>query len=347
MRRDILFFVKGVPQELFVGDSHYFLASITGNAQQIAQEIREKFPEFDIFVRTKPDFPLLGFGFRHESEDLAPLLHGAHRQVSGLVDGYSLITDEPPRFSDLILVREGHDDHALIQIYRRQGWAFCREPQSSGMDQWRARNEQMLRRLLHFFDVVAEDPSAPMNDLRSNLLNAARMFRHGAASQSTEIEFLAKFSALECLVCGSERHGREALLQSKLTKLFNDDAIVTPDRVSRLWELRCSWSHQARPYATSADREVYPPGAGTLHVERLFAGVVCFALDNADFVETLDELWRRADSYTIPELVASHRPPACAGMAIEEAIIDTNLRVRAVGPLFDGLYGTKAKGLVL
>jgi hypothetical protein len=269
-------------------------------------------------------------------------LQGAHRQVSGLVDGYSLITDEPPRFSDLILIREGDDEHAMIQIYRRQGWASCHEPQSNGINQWRARNEQMLRRLLHFFDVVAEDPTAPMNDLRSNLLNAARMFRHGAASHSAEIEFLAKFSALECLVCGRRRHGREALLQSKLTKLFKDDAIVTTDRVSRLWELRCSWSHQARPYATSADGEVYPPGAGTLHVERLFAGVVCFALDYADFVETLDELWQRADSYTIPELVASHRPPGCARMAIEEAMIDTNLQVRAVGPLFDRLYARPA-----
>jgi hypothetical protein len=76
MRRDILFFVKGVPQELFVRDAHYFIANITGNAQVITQGIREQFPDFDIFARTKPDLPLLGFGFRHDSEDLAHFCKG-------------------------------------------------------------------------------------------------------------------------------------------------------------------------------------------------------------------------------------------------------------------------------
>jgi hypothetical protein len=84
-----------------------------------------------------------------------------------------------------------------------------------------------------------------MNDLRDNLLHALRMFRHGASFQEAGQEFLAKFSALECLVCGSERHGRKALLQSRLTELFDDDMIIStvlPDDRSEADTI--AWSHE-------------------------------------------------------------------------------------------------------
>ena len=84
--------------------------------------------------------------------------------------------------------------------------------------------------------------------------------------------------------------------------------------------------------------ELYPPGAATLHVDRLFSGVAYFALDNADSVETLEELWERAASYILPELIASHRPQGHSLLAVEEAIITTNTEVRFVGPLFDMFY---------
>lgn len=338
MRRDILFFVKGIPQDSLVRDAHYFLAPVSGNANQLVDQLHERFPGFDGFMRMRPELPVMAFGIRLEIEDLKEALSIAHRQVSGLIDGYSLLTDDPPSLADAVLVRNGDEEHAEIRQYKKGGWVTSEDKGSSARNQWDGRNAQLLAQLLQFFDVVTHDPKTPPTELRTNLLYALRMYREGGASGSAGIEYLAKFSALECIVCGSATHGKEQLLTTRLTALFEDPEIINAERMGRLWQLRCSASHQARAYPDIEEDESYPPGVGTIYVERLMAGAVYFALENGYQVDTVDELWDLAQSYILPELIIEHRPQGLTRISVESMIIDPKLRAVGAGPLFDRLY---------
>lgn len=338
MRRDILFYVKGIPEDRLVRDAHYFLAPVAGKALKLVEHLRVRFPGFDAFMRISPELQLLAFGIRLEIEDLKDALRVAHRQVSGLIDGYSLITDAPPKLADVVLVRGGDQSDAAIKVYKRGGWATSENKTPSARGQWEGRNAMLLTQLLQFFDVVAHDPRAPLTELRTDLLYALRMYRGGGESEMAGIEFLAKFSALECLVCGSATHNKKHLLTTRITALFDDTDIINSERMRCLWELRCSASHQARAFTDIDQDENYPPAVGTMCVEHLMAGAVYFALENGYRVETTEELWALAKNYDLPELIIGHRPEGLTRIAVESIVIDPKLAAIGAGHLFDRLY---------
>lgn len=341
MQRDILFFLKGIPKRHFVVDRHYFLASIVETGEQLVSIIRQKFPAFDLFDKTWPQHPLIVFGFRNDTENVESILKMAYRQISGLMDGYSLILDEPPIMSDLALVRVGNDDHSEVYVYSQEVWGTLNSPESNAGPQWEGRNALLLQMLLHFFDVVANDPKAPPSDLRTNLMYALKMYSHGASSKSHGIEFLTKFSALECLVCGSATHGKEDLLKKRLLALFSGEDIVDNEMIERLWELRCSASHQARAFPDIEELGLYPLAVGTINVEQIFSGAAYFALENAHRVSSIEELWELADQYILPELIVGHRPKGMARMPINFLASKMNCRIENSGKLFDVVYSAK------
>lgn len=335
MQRDIYFFLKGIPTGQLVGDSHYFVAQIAGIAEKVLTILCEKSDSFRAFTKTQSDTPIFIFGFRAESDDVKGALKAAHQQVSGLVDGYNLICDSPPKYSDIVLVCEEQSDNARAYVYKQGGWATLQSKNFDKAGQWQARNELLFSKVVQYFDVVAGDSSAPATELRTNLLYAMRMYRHGAESDTPGIEFLSKFSALECLVCGDVRQNRDRLLKERLQLLFDDSEIIDDERVSRLWTLRCSASHQARVYDDIEEGDNLPPSVGTIFVEQLFAGIVFFILENSYKIETTEKLWGKAEGYTLPDIIKDHLPEGLSRMAVSEFTIPLDFGVTGMAALLN------------
>ncbi|MBK1854105.1 hypothetical protein JO972_04010 [Verrucomicrobiaceae bacterium 5K15] len=335
MQYDVYFFLKGLPVDRLISGGHYFVAKIHGNGEQVLEILETHSQAFKAFTKRNDDTPIFIFGFRVECDDAKSAMRAAHLQVSGLVDGYCLICDSPPEYSDLVLVSENQSNEARAYIYKQGGWTTVQDQGFDKAGQWQARNELLFTKILQYFDVVAEVESTPETELRTNLLYAMRMYRHGAESVVAGIGFLSKFSALECLICGDARNNKEDLIKFRLQALFDDAGEVDDVRIQRLWLLRCSASHQARVYDDIEESEHLPPAVGSLFLDQLFAGVVFFTLDNAYKTATIDKLWEKADAYTLPDLITNHLPEGLMRMGLSEFTLKHNFGVTGLAVLLD------------
>jgi hypothetical protein len=174
--------------------------------------------------------------------------------------------------------------------------------------------------------------------LRDDLVNALRLYRQGSEAKVHGLEFLAKFAALECLVCGSAKTAKGKILKQRLGSLFRDSIPTIDKLVNKLWLLRCSASHQASIATERTNSGLLPACVANLYLDRLFAGTSYFALDLVSQCESTSDLWSKIDSYALPELVSLDRPSGVSKLAIETLVVDRKLRSRGLGQIFDKLF---------
>jgi hypothetical protein len=189
---------------------------------------------------------------------------------------------------------------AQIKFFADRAWISWGTPNEQTEKAWQSRKEWLLNRFLLYFDAVASGEVQYETEVAEQLELSAKMFRHGGKSDSYGIEFLCKFTALEGLVCGPAKFGKEKLLTERLSALFRARNGIEAE-ISKLWKMRCEASHQAKAFTNDFASVIEP-------LERLTLGVIVFALDNLQSEKTIDSLWNRVGSYSLPSEVLLDRP---------------------------------------
>lgn len=336
---DVLFFVKGIPNEVRVRSEEMVVASIGGIGPKIVEKLGELNLAFDYFRRNRPDLELSVFLYRGCHPNPNEAIKTAHSRLEGILDVCAQLLDHNVEVSKITLSRPVGQSEVQIYEFHQGGYAYLKKSVTTGEGQWRARNNLVLINLLKHLDYLSGHPNIPTSELREDLVYALRMYRHGAKSEIFGLEFLAKFSALECLVCGSAISKKAELLRENLSRLFDGDSVITEDLIQRLWLLRCEGSHRARVSADRSDREAMPASVATMYLDHIFACVLYFALEHSSQCQTVEDLWTRVSGYVLPELISTGRPKGVTRTAVESLVVDANRALKDIGPLFDACLG--------
>jgi hypothetical protein len=332
MRRDLIFFVNGVPEWMLVHGTNYFCAPVTS---EIVAEVKAKLGALvDHWVR-RAGRQLHAFGFRNEFADEAEAIRDAHEKLSALMDGYSFITEEvAPEIWPMVQVREGDQPNATIKFFEARGWMRRKSADGVAEKAWDARNMQILGRFLPFFGIVCSEGASVRTELAEQISLSAKMFRHGSMAQVYGVDYLCKFSALEGLVCGPSRHSHGELLRRRLCRLFRHRMGIE-EEVRTLWRMRCEASHQGKAFADLLSVLVN-------RVEALIVGAAVFALDNLKVAATVDELWdKHVSNYILPGEAIQERPPKICRFPFTSLVVDRKLEWTNVGPLVDSILAAR------
>ena len=284
MRRDFLFLAIFLPPDRRIRGKQCFVAPIDDDVRAALLELGTRAPGLQAFLAGAPNARLFGIGIRNDLAEEASAAQQAWHILSGIVDGYSLFLDAtPPKICPYFLLREGDSPDAGIRTYAAEGtWISMAPTKPESKQHWEDVKSAFSQRLLKLFDIAAAGSQESMSPLLHQVLYSARMFRHGTESGVFGIDFLCKFSALEGLVCGSEQRRKKHLLTTRLGALFRTTGFAQAKDIERLWELRCTASHQAKAFELANDPDSVNHAAYIESVDRLFRGVLVFALDSID-----------------------------------------------------------------
>ncbi len=330
-------FIKGFPENLVVKDTMWGVARIHGSGLKVLDNLAAQDCHFDSFRNGAPSGSVMVFISRIEATKRDDAIDKTIERLDSLLDCYSTITEAPIKKSNVLLFREGESaDLQLLQIHRG-GYVRLWESERSGEDQWNARNHLLLEQLLQYLDLRSGEGTGD-TELTRDLFYAMRMYRLGGEASSHGLEFLAKFSAMECLVCGSEVTNRGKLLKDRLWQLLSEEDFYSESLGEKLWSLRCIGSHQSRVAEHSDDDPNMPAGVAVIHLERVFACVLYFFLENLRNASDSDQLWNKAGKFSLPELITKHLPDGVTQMAVTRLIMNPKKLVTKIGPWFDAFF---------
>lgn len=332
MRRGILFIVQGIPREYRVSDLNYFMANPAADVVEALRKNAEKHAHLRDLSQLLTGTDLVFVGFRNELEDQGEAVGAAYEQLCGIIDGLSLLADELPRVSEIVLVREEESPDMKVLAYSDHGWATFGATNSDSANAWKHRTEQLRDRLLQFFDLWTAGGPEAATDLGRQIQYSVKMYRHGVQARAWGIEYVCKFSALEGLVCGPLTKDKSQVLQTRLAGLFRDASLKS--QVKALWHLRCGASHQARAFYSESVPDSEPLQVHIQALDRLFTGALVFALDNIH-KGSVQKLWESVASYQMPAYAAQLRPADMHRIPALRLTLDLHLAWLGMGVSFD------------
>jgi hypothetical protein len=339
-RRDFMFLASGLPLDQLIKGRHFFAAPIEDDVRERLLKTEPRAPGLKHFIEALGKAPLFAICVRNHIEDENEATQTAWRTVAGIIDGYSLLVDaNPPKVCPYLLLRVGDSPDAGIRSYTPEGtWASFTPRSPESQKHWDHVREKFSQRLLKLFETVGADSPERRSPLCHQLFYSARLFRHGAESDTFGIHFLLKFSALEGLVCGPGTKNKEKLLTERLGNLFRATGLPAGNQVKHLWQLRCTASHQAKAFELEEDPDAVNHSPHINLLDRLFRGVLVFALDGLDHAQTVDDLWSGVGSYSPPDFAVAERPHDMPRLAMMHFLIDPHVPVPGLGPIFDNVY---------
>jgi hypothetical protein len=339
MRRDILFLVRGIPEERRLHARHFFMAKPTDVFTGQVFELAGILPELRRFLEERPEEKLICAGFRNDHKEEPQAIEKAWSALGNIIDGFAFtIEGRLPEVCPIVLVREGETPPAKVLNYRHGGWAHFHPHTPELAAKWKERELKLSTRLLTFFDIVAGGDPKYKNDLGFQVGYSAKMFRCGAQAKNFGVEYLCKFSALEGLVCGAEKDGKEKLLKERLSQLFSKSPRDVKKDVRRLWRLRCEASHQAKAFYDDAIPDSNLLQAETVLIEYFLTGVLVFALDQVENAQSVADLWGMLPGYVLPDYALLERPADMPKLPFTNMIRDTKLFWKDAGLLIDMVY---------
>ncbi|HYE30281.1 MAG TPA: hypothetical protein VEH27_02530 [Methylomirabilota bacterium] len=329
MRRDILFLFTGLGEDRMFGDHNYFFATPDAKLCELFQEGGAHVPELRRFLEQSRDVRC--FGVRtNEPSEMHAVAHG-FRILSGMLDGIALAAESSVRVCPVVFAREKDSPDLHLQIFVDEGgWASIGLT-ASFEETWTKRRAAIYERVFKFADLV--NGNKPASELTDQIRCSSKMYRHGGESRIFGLQFLAKFSAVEGLVCGPALFNHGHLLKTRISCLFRKIPEVCCT-VSDLWNHRCSASHQARAFEQFGGEHL-PALIPTLDL--LFSGLFVFAVDLSPRVTTVKDLWGEAARYALPpELLVQHPPNS--RFAVSRADRRTDFKVTNNGRIFDQFF---------
>jgi hypothetical protein len=287
MRRHFIFFSTSIPPELSVQDASFAVVSVDTSVRNILRQCCETMPQEAATFEKAPHISAIFLKINVPGEKDA--FRAAFDRATALLDVFSLATFDVPKLVQVSIAATEGEAQAKIGAFGfdTTARAFIGDVH----EKFVRHGEFVVKKLLPALNVAAGLHPRAQTELSQQLNTLAKMYRHGRLARDLQMQFLAKFSAMEGLVCGSteSRHGK--LLQTRLPELFK--ARLSVDRVEELWKLRCRASH-------AGAGNWYQFAAAMPDVELLVLGCAIFAAAHVDQVETIEELWKEAKAYELP-----------------------------------------------
>lgn len=331
MQRDILFLASGIPADRMFRDQGFFFATPDDTLKEMFRLGGQHIPALRQFIDAAPN--LTCFGARTDKRETADGIEQGFQLLSGILDGVALAVEASTlRVCHVALVREAKSDDLDLHIFvDGGGWATFAGSEEF-QRQWKERQDAIYDRLLMFVDIV--NRQLPHSEITDQLQCSAKMYRHGAESRVFGLQFLAKFSAVEGLVCGSERNNHGRLLRTRVAALFSS-VPSAQQMIGELWNYRCSASHQARAFEQfgAVSLPAYIP-----YLDFFFLGLFVFALDHCTQAKTFNDLWSQLPRYSLPPKVLIERPDEAPRYAIRRAHHATRVAITGNGRIFDQFF---------
>lgn len=337
---NVLFFLRGWPKTRRFRDAHYFVADVTApTLQQFTQALQSR-PNLARFFDDPPEEDICACGFRVAAADRDRALRIAHDYLHGILSGLCLLPDiKPIKSSPVCLCHPAAEPDAEIVVRRSGGWAELNPKNPSDTIDWVSRNETYFQGLLTFFDLASGVHPKRDTSLGAQIQKAARLAHAGVRSEHFGLEFIAKFAAMESLVCGGDREKKSAKLKERLPWLFRDDPNVTPDFVDRLSNARNDAVHEANAEFSEQLDGSKAPQIHLDDVEHLLAGVVVFAIAHVDRYDSVRSLWLGVmtdqSPYRLPPEILNRRPASIARYAVSQMVQNMSLHFKNASALFD------------
>ena len=338
MKWDIAFLMRDYPRKYRFADRNYTMVDVHAGHLDLLREHTADMPGVAPFFAGAHANTYSAAVFRIEAGSEDNAIELTRHILEGFIDGLALLVDRNlPKVCPLLQVRRDDERDSYLIELGDPGWVYFQPKDPTSDKVWQQRCKMVFHMLFPFFDVIAQLHPRRDTSLSRQLMYSMKMYRHGAATGVFGLEYICKWSALEGLVCGGERHRKLALLKKRIPKLFLNESSRVAAKVAELWKLRNEAVHEARAFDSDYLHEAPLLGPQIEEVELLFSTVVIFALANIDRADSVQALWTYAASFTAPEW-AKKRPRDMPRMAMEKIRFQTKLTISGGGALFDNAF---------
>lgn len=342
--RDVLFLVSGIPDFLRIGDLSYFVYRLAERELEQIGGLVDRFPDLSPFMKAGEQDMLSCIGCRGDWEDDDAAVRGATEMAQRLLDGYSTFDLlHQPELAEVCFLRKECSDDLWIWTHRTNRWLWGHPTGEDVTQLLRDTNRSLSDRLLPFFETLLPEDEQEPTEIINQLRCSCRMFRLGSESHSFGLEFLAKFSALEGLLCGPAKANKRRIMATRASDLFHPSRPEAEVEINDLWQYRCVASHRAFVFY---DEDI--PGTRPLQLEmekleKLYLGALAFVIENREFTGSYDRLWQGARDFVIPAEFTRIRPAGVGKFAADSWIDKHHLEWTAVGRCFDDIFARQAE----
>jgi hypothetical protein len=337
---NVVFFLRGWPKLRRFRDAHYFVADVIEPIRDQFTHALKSRPDLARFFTDAPSEEVCACGFRVSADERDAALGIAHDYLHGILSGLCLLPDvKPIKSSPICLCHLSTESDAPIVARRSGGWAEMNPKSPADTVDWAARTETYFRGLLTFFDLASGVHPKRDTRLGAQLQKAARLAHAGVRSEHFGLEFIAKFAAMESLVCGGEHRKKGEKLKERVPWLFHGDPQVSADSVGRLWDARSKAVHEANAEFSEQVDGTIAPQIHLDEIDHLLAGVVVFAIAHLDSQDSVASLWQNAMAapvrHQLPPELLTRRSAAIARYPVSQMVEDLRLRFKNAAHLFE------------
>lgn len=184
IRRDFVFFINGISDEMVIHYQQYTFASVGEDQRKQIEEISKHSQGVANWLnRTKGQFHAAVF--RNEHFNQSDAFSEAFERLSGILDGFAfLVEDTQLDICPMVVIRERDDADAQISIFGNRAWISWGTPTEQTEKDWKSRKDWLRNRFLLYFDAVASGDALFETEVVNQLALSAKMFRHGGKSDS-------------------------------------------------------------------------------------------------------------------------------------------------------------------
>ena len=333
---DVVFLVSGLPKENRFRDKHYFMADVTNAHQKKLAELTKQSQASVAFFSNPNLGKLTAIGFRLDADSEGDAINFGAERLDGFIDCLSILCEHNlPSICPLVKVnKSGDNDSVFVEVYPTT-WAYFEPKDPNSKANWKERSDRVFQALFPFFDIASGIHANPNTSLVRQLVYSMKMYRHGASTRIYGLEFICKWSALEGLICGSQRQNKRQLLLSRLPKLFPQSQDTIDNLVKKLWALRNSAVHEAKAFDfIDPDRSAHL-GMQIEEVERLYLAVFLFALAHVDKANSVEDLWAFASAFSLPAFATQKRPKDMVRFVVTSMRGSTSILFQGGGAMFN------------
>src|SRR5258708_169737 len=118
MQRDIIFLIRGYPEEYAVQSPHFYCAKMEPNTFDLLKNnLAQQVQELKFFLERRTNEGLNWFIFRNDCEDESDAIAKAWKHLSSILDGVSLVNDTSnlPDICAVIQIRESNNPDAMVK----------------------------------------------------------------------------------------------------------------------------------------------------------------------------------------------------------------------------------------
>lgn len=316
------------------------VATVTKSGWAQIVNLQEKIPSLKRFLENVKEQYVLICSIRTSATTAHKAIFKAHRLLESYIDSLAVAGFCIPGISSVIVVRKGNAPDAEVMELYRDKWLEGKPSTTAERELWTARSDKIMQHLLPVLSQLIEKPSDSHNELAWRALHSAKLFRRGIESKNFGMEFFCKFAALENLLMGGETQEKGKKFRTRLLALVGDVLPDSESLVAELWKRRHPLVHEARVEFIDEDPKAFPVHIHMETLNWLFQVTFVFLADHFRSVSSLDELWKLAGEYRIPDKIRETRPQGIVRFAASSWSEKSGIVWNGAGKLVDDLWAT-------